>query len=103
MKREKRKSIRRAIRYAAWIGFEGSALRGCMVSDISETGARLELEKAEEIPELFNLLLSDRGGIYRRCRTVWRKENQIGVQFEKAGATSPQNETSNKALEPADS
>ncbi|MEX0752984.1 MAG: PilZ domain-containing protein [Xanthobacteraceae bacterium] len=87
MVKEKRKSIRRAMRYTAWIGFdEGSPLRGCMVFDISETGARLELDNPWDVPDVFNLLLSGRGGVYRQCRTMWREGNQIGVCFEEAGA-----------------
>ncbi len=87
MIKEKRRSIRRPMRYTAWIGLgEGSPLRGCIVSDVSETGARLDVEQPEVLPEVFNLLLSGRGGIYRRCRIVWRSQNQVGVQFEKIGS-----------------
>ena len=82
---EKRKTPRRALRYAAWIGTADNApLRGCVVSDISEGGARLDVENAAELPEQFQLLLSGRDGIYRQCRAVWRTPNQIGVQFETA-------------------
>ncbi len=98
---EKRKNTRRAMRYGAWIGIGAeSPLSGCMVSDISETGARLVLENPKELPEMFNLLLSGRGGIYRRCRVVWRRDNQVGVHFQKAGASAQKEPV--KAAEPAD-
>jgi hypothetical protein len=94
MIKEKRKSVRQAMRYTAWIGLgEGSVLRGCMVTDISETGARLELEHPDQLPTTFNLLLSGRGGMYRRCCAVWRSENQIGVRFEKIRAAVSQRES----------
>jgi hypothetical protein len=80
---EKRKTPRHALRYSAWIGTGDNApLRGCIVSDISEGGARLDVESAVELPDQFQLLLSCRDGIYRQCRAVWRTNNQIGVQFE---------------------
>jgi hypothetical protein len=82
---DKRKNTRRALRYTAWIGSgENAPLRGCIVSDISENGAKLHVESAEDLPDEFQLLLSGRGGIYRQCRAVWRTKDQIGVQFERA-------------------
>ena len=101
MIKEKRKSVRQAMRHPAWIGLgEGSALRGCVVTNISETGARLELEHPDQLPTIFNLLLSGRGGMYRRCCVVWRSEDQIGVRFEKIRAGAPRSE-SIKTAEPA--
>jgi PilZ domain len=99
---EKRKHIRRALRYTAWVGLgEGFPLRGCMVFDVSETGARLEIEKPQELPELFTLLLSGRGALFRHCRVVWRTENQVGVRFEKAGVRTRRANRQRKP-EPAD-
>jgi hypothetical protein len=87
--KENRRSPRRVIRYTAWVGRgEGSPLRGCVVSDISATGAKLELQDPEDMPELFNLLLAGRGGHYRRCRVIWRNGRQIGVQFQKIRASA---------------
>lgn len=102
MPKENRKKIRRAMRYTAWIGIgEGSPRRGCMVSDISETGARLAIENPQELPKTFNLLLSGRGGIYRRCRVVWRSESQVGVQFEKIESRFASRDPSTKTRVPA--
>ncbi len=90
------------MRYTAWVGLgEGSPLRGCIVSEVSETGARLDIEHPEDLPETFNLLLSGRGGIYRRCRIVWRSQGRVGVQFEKIGSFS-QSERATRTPEPAD-
>lgn len=81
---EKRKHPRRALRYAAWIGTgEGMPLRGCIVSDISDDGAKLDVESAQDLPDEFQLLFSGHSGIYRQCRAVWRTADQIGVQFER--------------------
>ena len=85
MIQEKRKNLRRALRYAAWIGTgENMPLRGCIVSDISDSGAKLDVEGAEDLPDKFQLLLSGRGGIYRQCCAVWRTNNQVGVQFDRS-------------------
>lgn len=90
MIKENRKHIRRSLRYTAWIGSGGNApLRGCIVSDISQTGAKLDVENPEELPDAFQLLLSGRGGIYRQCQVVWRSNSQIGVHFETAAAARP--------------
>lgn len=82
---DKRKNKRRELHYTAWIGTGASApLRNCTMSDISDNGAKLDVKNAEDLPEEFQLHLSGRGGIYRKCRTVWRTADQVGVHFEKA-------------------
>lgn len=102
MLREKRKSPRRSILFNAWVGLGGgSPLRGCVVSDLSETGAKLQLANPEELPETFNLLLSGRGRIHRRCRAVWRKQNQMGVHFEQAEAEVRSGKPAKRVTEPA--
>ncbi|MGI8524882.1 MAG: PilZ domain-containing protein [Pseudolabrys sp.] len=60
--------------------------RECALSDISETGARIEAENADQLPDQFTLLLSKRGTPTRQCRVVWREANQIGVEFESSPA-----------------
>jgi hypothetical protein len=50
------------------------------VLDVSQTGARLQV-LAGIAPDEFTLTLSRTGKARRRCRTVWRLRNQIGVQF----------------------
>lgn len=49
---------------------------------MSETGARIDVENAAQVPEHFVLLLSANGAARRVCRVVWRKAHQIGVSFE---------------------
>jgi hypothetical protein len=87
MTREKRKKPRRTMRYNAWIGIDrDTPLRGCVVSDISETGARLELENPSDLPDSFTLLLTGRTALYRVCHAVWRNDNHIGVHFVPSAA-----------------
>jgi hypothetical protein len=100
MRKDNRKKIRRAMHYTARIDLnDGTPRLGCLVSDISESGARLQMDGAQELPETFNLLLSGRGGIHRQCRVVWRSENQIGVQFEKTPSRFARNAPAAKTPE----
>jgi hypothetical protein len=77
----KRKSQRRPMRYTAWIAQKGKPLLGCVVADISDSGARLNVEEPDSLPDQFMLVLSRRGDAQRKCRVVWRKKRQIGVEF----------------------
>lgn len=69
------------MRYSAWLALDGDVLQGCALSDISETGARIDVEDADAIPDSLVLLLSGNGAARRKCQVVWRKPRQIGVRF----------------------
>ncbi|HVZ52251.1 MAG TPA: PilZ domain-containing protein [Pseudolabrys sp.] len=84
MTKDKRKSRRRPIRYVAWATSDSGERQSCLLSDMSETGARIDVENAGQVPEQFMLLLSANGAARRACRVVWRTSNQIGVRFELA-------------------
>lgn len=79
--RDKRKSRRRTMRYSAWLALEGEVLQGCAISDISETGARINVEDADALPDHMTLLLSGNGSPRRKCQVIWRQQGQIGVRF----------------------
>ncbi len=53
----------------------------CSISDISELGARVVLERDTELPETFWLVLTANGQARRHCRTVWRTGLVVGVAF----------------------
>ena len=38
------------MRYTAWIALEGDELHGCVLSDISDTGARLDIDDVQADP-----------------------------------------------------
>lgn len=72
----------RRIHYPAWIDIGGrSALRDCLVYDISESGAKLTVAGEEQVPDNFTLLLSCDGGIRRICQVAWRSGFNIGIKF----------------------
>src|SRR6266508_574412 len=80
---EKRRAIRRPLGYTAWIAIsEDAPWWGCEVNDVSATGARIAVEKAHELPETFDLVLTGRGNVRRTCRVVWRKHMEVGVRFQ---------------------
>ena len=83
MIKNKRKSLRRQIRYTAWLVLDGDQLHGCVLSDASDSGARLEVEDSKIVPDAFTLLLVGNGSARRKCRVVWRKPQQVGVKFER--------------------
>ena len=83
MNREKRKSTRKPLRLTAWLTAKNSPLHGCVVADISDSGAKLDVENPERLPDKFVLLLSKQMGPRRLCRVVRRTKHQLGVQFEK--------------------
>jgi len=79
---ELRKRPRRQCHYTAKTVVDEGEPRSCTISDISYTGARLVLEKDENPPDRFILLLSKSGGARRRCRLVWRTGMTVGVEFD---------------------
>jgi PilZ domain len=81
MLKDLRKARRRPMRYAAWIALKPGELHGCVLSDISETGARIDVEDSKKIPDRFQLFLSRAGAARRLCKVVWRKPKQVGVTF----------------------
>ena len=79
---ELRKKPRRQFHYTARIITDQNAPPiACSISDISETGARLALERDSELPEKFLLLLTANGHAHRQCRVIWRTGVMIGVEF----------------------
>jgi hypothetical protein len=79
---DKRKTPRRPMRYLAWLALTPNERRGCLLSDISATGARIDVDDSKVIPDRFLLLLSGTGTARRACQVMWRKPKQIGVKFE---------------------
>jgi hypothetical protein len=78
---ELRKRPRRPFHYRARIlTSKKGQPRPCSVEDISESGARIVLQKDEDLPKRFLLLLTSRG-VARVCRQVWRNDLTVGVEF----------------------
>ncbi|KTT67794.1 pilus assembly protein PilZ [Sphingomonas endophytica] len=74
-----RGALRHRVLKRGSIDFNGGAI-DCVIRNISETGAALEVTSPVGIPETFNLVIpSDHTN--RPCRVAWRRERRIGVRF----------------------
>jgi PilZ domain len=82
MEPNKRKIHRRLIHYTASLVFGPGDSHPCVVTDISDVGARIDIENAEAVPEECILFLSYNGAARRICKVIWRNTHQVGVKFE---------------------
>jgi len=57
--------------------------------DLSDAGARLKVDPGTALPAQFILVMSRDGRLNRRCRTVWRNEDMLGVQFLSQKSVGP--------------
>ena len=74
-----RAATRHRVLKSGAIEFNGGVI-DCVVRNISETGAALEVASPLGIPETFNLVIvGDHSS--RRCQVAWRKDKRIGVAF----------------------
>ena len=88
---KRRKSQRRSFCYGAEISFEnGLPPAPCLIVDMSETGAQLEVSPETKISDEFLLLIGSQTAVRRRCRVVWRSTNRIGVGFVNEPKSLPQ-------------
>lgn len=74
---DNRRFPRRDIGEPAHVSFNGVSL-GCVLLNLSEEGAAIEVDNTAYVPERFRLVTSC--GV-RACRLVWIKQNRIGVAF----------------------
>ncbi|MGH6684629.1 MAG: PilZ domain-containing protein [Pseudolabrys sp.] len=93
MNQDKRNAKRQPMRYTAWVALTADERKGCVISNVSDTGARIDVEDPKSIPDHFVLMLTSNGAARRFCRVMWRNATQVGVKFERslaeaAGATS---------------
>ncbi|MFT4117071.1 PilZ domain-containing protein [Bradyrhizobium sp.] len=65
------------------MGADGTWRRSCVLVDVSETGAKLEVEGTLDVLQAkeFFMLLSSTGLAYRRCELVWIDGTMAGVHF----------------------
>ena len=81
---DQRRKRRRPFRHNAWVLRAPQPMQRCSLSDVSEAGARIDVEDARAVPDHFMLLLSKNGSARRVCRVIWRRSKQVGVIFERS-------------------
>ena len=77
---EHRVAPRHRVLKAGTIEFGGGAI-DCMIRNMSNTGAALDVTSPIGIPAQFTLVLPA-DGLHMPCHVVWRKEKRIGVTFD---------------------
>lgn len=76
---EKRAAQRCRVFKGGTITFENSGI-ACIVRNMSDSGAAIDLESPVILPQSFTLSIS-RDNFVRNCRTVWRNDKRIGLAF----------------------
>lgn len=77
---EKRLSPRRNTMIEATIVFDGGRTRmRCIIRNLSESGAKLEVASVTKIPRTFDLLVDKVRP--QACAVVWRSMKELGIQF----------------------
>ncbi len=76
---EGRAAPRRKVLKTARIEFGGIEM-DCVVRNISETGAAIEVTSPQMCPFAFVLAIPSDGSV-RHCRVVWRRGKRLGVRF----------------------
>ena len=75
---ERRIAPRRSTFIEARISF-GHSTVNCIIRNVSETGAKLEVARVADIPD--TILLHIPGHRPRTCRVAWRALREIGVEY----------------------
>lgn len=77
---ERRASPRNAVLISGAIEYAGGNIN-CVISNISISGAAVEVTNTHDIPERFNLVFQA-DDTHVPCHVIWRQEGQIGVAFD---------------------
>lgn len=80
MTTERRGSHRHKTFKGGSISFDLAPPVACIIRNMSESGAGLELSNPAQVPDSFDLLIKPEL-LKRHCRVVWRADNRLGVQF----------------------
>jgi PilZ domain len=72
------------------MAIDGTWVRGCLLMDVSDSGAQITLSDPRVPTEEFFLLLSSSAKpAFRRCKRAWLNGDLVGVSFDKMQAAKP--------------
>lgn len=77
---ERRKSGRSRVLKSAKLVLGRSAIIDCVVRNLTNKGARLQIANTVDLPREFEMTF-DGGYSIRPCRLVWRTITETGVEF----------------------
>ena len=80
MEVERRKLPRHRTLKGGLIGFNRASTIECRVRNLSPIGACLDVAGQVGIPGEFTLVV-EHEQLKKKCRVIWRKPNQLGVEF----------------------
>lgn len=69
-------------------GDGGALSTECVVTQLSEIGARVNVPASLAMPDRFDLSIPQRG-LTLRARLIWRKDDQAGIAFDKPEPAPP--------------
>ncbi|SDS21058.1 PilZ domain-containing protein [Bradyrhizobium canariense] len=76
---EKRKYPRTEIDEPAYVSAGGSVM-SCVIRNISEEGAAIDIENPAFVPARFRLVMA-KGASVRECQIAWIQHKRIGITF----------------------
>ena len=79
MEDDRRSSVRHKTLKSGQIVSSNRCSVDCIVRNLSEGGAKLQVDPLFDVPELFTLVFLD--GSKQVCQVIWRKGLHIGVEF----------------------
>jgi len=80
MKEQRDLRRRRSLKGGRIVFNNGSSTIDCIIKNLSEGGARVQVENSMGIPTQFMLFLDD-GGPAKSCVVKWRTTTALGVAF----------------------
>lgn len=75
---ERRRAPREAVNLAALLTLEEGRALPCVVTQISDSGLRLEVDAAIALPTSFDVSIPERY-LFSHVQLIWRRENRAGV------------------------
>ncbi|HXW21083.1 MAG TPA: PilZ domain-containing protein [Roseiarcus sp.] len=77
---------------------EGALKADCVVTQLSPTGARINLAAAVALPDRFNIAIPQRG-LACRAKLVWRKDDLAGLEFDQTeSVAAPTTQDANERI-----
>ncbi|WP_283810709.1 PilZ domain-containing protein [Bradyrhizobium sp. S69] len=77
---ERRSAPRKPVLMSGVIKFAEITVN-CLISDMSISGASIEVSNPQDIPERFSVLFKG-DDTPLACRVVWRRADRVGVAFD---------------------
>lgn len=99
MSSELRRDVRKRTFLKGLIIFNsGAASMDCVIRDLSDIGARIELSETSALPEVFDLYIQNKDATFRSTM-CWRRGGEVGVTFDNAARREPAAAASNAQLD----